>query len=85
VLELLETLRKAGDEDAIVLVGHEPHLGKLAGTLLFGAPAHMPIKKAGACAIQFEGHPRSGAGRLAWFLPARALRQIKRRSQHAKA
>jgi len=69
----------------VVLVGHEPHLGKLAGTLLFGAPAHLPIKKAGACAIDFEARPRAGGGQLVWFLPPRALRQLAGKKQRARA
>lgn len=85
IRELLKALPEGTEGEAIVLVGHEPHLGKLAGTLLFGAPAHMPIKKAGACAVQFDGPPQSGAGQLAWFLPPRALRRLKRGKQHARA
>ena len=78
--QLLELLGEAGD-DVVILVGHEPHLGKLAGSLLFGAPAHLPIKKAGACAIEFEGKPRAGNGRLIWFLPPRVLRQLARKQR----
>ena len=85
IRELLAALPETAGEEALVLVGHEPHLGKLAGTLLFGAPAHLPIKKAGACAIEFDGMPRAGAGRLAWFLPPRALRQLARRKRGPRA
>jgi len=63
----------------IALVGHEPDLGKLAGTLLFGAPSAVALKKAGACAIDFEGAIRPGSGRLCWFLTPRMLRRLARR------
>ena len=76
--QLIEALPDVRDEEAIALVGHEPDLGKLAGTLLFGAPAHIAIKKAGACAIEFEGRARAGGGRLMWFLPPRVLRRVAR-------
>ena len=66
------------EDEAIALVGHEPDLGKLAGTLLFGAPAHVAIKKAGACAIEFESRAGAGGGRLLWFMPPRMLRRMAR-------
>lgn len=67
---------KAGDR--VFLVGHEPELGKLAGVLLFGAPAtSLPLKKAGACIIHFVGEVAPGAGRLHAFLAPRALRQMR--------
>ena len=61
--------------ETVALVGHEPDLGKLAGTLVFGAPSALPLKKAGACAIQFEGAARPGAGRMVWLLTPRLLRR----------
>jgi len=66
----------------IVLVGHEPDLGKLAGLLLFGAPMPLALRKAGACAIRFDDAPREGGGRLAWFLPPRILRKDTKRRLH---
>ncbi len=59
----------------VLLVGHEPDLGALAGMLLFGAPVSIALKKAGACEIRFEAEPREGAGRLSWFMPPRLLKQ----------
>ena len=58
----------------LVVVGHEPDLGILAGMLLCGAPAGLPLRKAGACSIRFAEAPREGAGRLGWFLPPKLLR-----------
>jgi phosphohistidine phosphatase len=75
----LEWLRGLPSEAVVVLVGHEPDLGKLAGVLLFGAPAALPIKKAGACAVEFVSEVAPGAGRLKWFLPPRALRRFASR------
>lgn len=71
-LEWLDSHRDAGD---IVLVGHEPDLGKLAGTLVFGAPAWLPLKKAGACAIEIDGDLQPGTGRLVWFMQPKMLRR----------
>ena len=74
-----DVLLRLGEEPpvgGVALVGHEPDLGKLAGVLLFGAPAALPIKKAGGCAIEFDGPVTPGTGRLRWFLPARALARV---------
>jgi phosphohistidine phosphatase len=76
--QLIEALPDLGEDEALALVGHEPDLGKLAGTLLFGAPAHVAMKKAGGCAIEFEGRARAGGGHLLWFLPPRVLRRVAR-------
>src|SRR5262245_21326611 len=73
---MIEVCSSLDGVETLVLVGHEPDLGKLAGTIAFGAPSPMPLKKAGACAFDFDVHPASGAGRLAWFLPPRALRRL---------
>lgn len=69
----------------VALVGHEPDLGKLAGTLVFGAPSALPLKKAGGCAIVFEGAVTAGQGELAWFLPPRFLRRMAGRRRRIPA
>jgi phosphohistidine phosphatase len=68
-------------DDTVVLVGHEPDLGKLAGMLVFGAPAALPLKKAGACLIQCVGHVAPGAGRLRWLMPPKALRLARKKAK----
>ena len=77
---VIKRLEACGPNDTIVLVGHEPDLGKIAGMLLFGAPATgLPLKKAGACTIHFVGPPKPGKGRLDAFLPPRVLRDLARK------
>jgi phosphohistidine phosphatase len=77
--ELLIRLGAVESGACVVVVGHEPDLGKLAGMLLFGAPARsLPLKKAGACVIDFTGPVEPGAGHLYAFLPPRMLRRIAR-------
>jgi phosphohistidine phosphatase len=77
--ETLRRLQEFHSDETVIVVGHEPDLGKLAGVMLFGAPAALPLKKAGACALSFEGAPRAGSGVLQWFLPPRTLRALGRR------
>lgn len=62
----------------IVLVGHEPDLGRLAGLLLFGETRSIPLRKAGACCLRFEEAPRAGGAHLEWVASPRILRMIGR-------
>jgi phosphohistidine phosphatase len=72
---VLQRLAGLDASESVVLVGHEPDLGQLAGTLLFEAPAALPLKKAGACAIGFEERARAAQGSLEWLVPPRFLRR----------
>jgi phosphohistidine phosphatase len=75
----IEAIAQFGPDDVVVLVGHEPDLGKLAGTLLFGAPASLALKKAGACAVHFDAEVAPGQGEIEWFAPPRVLRRLARK------
>jgi len=80
VIAMLEKCR-AGE--TLILVGHEPDLGKLAGTLLFGAPHPLPLRKAGACVIAFVGAVAPGKAALLGFYPPRVLRRLAGPRVHA--
>ena len=80
---VIAKLAESGPDEVVALVGHEPDLGKLAGVLLLGAPASLPLKKAGACVISFADVVAPGAGRLEWLLPPRTLRRDLRRPRKA--
>jgi len=80
---VVEWLGGLGSDETLVLVGHEPDLGRLAGVLLFGAPRALPLKKAGGCGIEFVGDPTPGEGVLKWFLPPRALRELAGKKRKA--
>jgi phosphohistidine phosphatase len=86
VRAVVRRLETAGTGDIVILVGHEPDLGKLAGMLVFGAPATgLPLRKSGACVVAFVGPVRSGEGRLHAFLPPGLLRRIGKRLKKADA
>ena len=73
-------LAEHADSGAIALVGHEPNLGDLVGTLI-GAGAPVRFKKGAICRIDvpLEGlRDRTRLGELRWFLPPRVLRAIGR-------
>jgi phosphohistidine phosphatase len=75
--EIVQRLGQFKSDDAVFLVGHEPDLGKLAGVLVFGAPASsLPLKKAGVAEVIFDGMIKAGGGRLHLFLSPRVLRRI---------
>jgi phosphohistidine phosphatase len=84
-LRALRAITALASKGVVVVVGHEPDLGKLAGTMVFGDGSHLPLKKAGACAIDFTENPASGQGTLAWLVPPRVLRRLGRRPGKRKA
>ena len=75
-LAALAADRHAGAKETLVLVGHEPDLGLLAGRLVAGPGITLPLKKAGACRIDIVGIARRGSGTLEWFFTPRLLRRV---------
>ena len=77
VRKILEAINAHPRVQSVVLVGHEPDLGALAGLLAFNSnEAAVPLKKAGGCGIQFEDAVRPGAGALKWLAPPRLLCRV---------
>jgi phosphohistidine phosphatase len=71
--------RQNGD---LMLVGHMPGLGLLAGYLLTGSEyAVVAFRKSGACAISFDDHVKPGHGVLQWLLHPDHLRRIAKASK----
>lgn len=84
VVEILE-LKPDGDPQALAaraknfgktaaLVGHEPHLNRVTAYFLGGGRA--PLKKGGACLLEFPGSPKPGGATLVWSMPPKALRAL---------
>ena len=60
--------------EAVLLVGHEPHLGALLGRLVSGRPGlEIPMRKAAVARLVWEG---SGAATLKALLPAKVLARL---------
>jgi phosphohistidine phosphatase len=73
-------LRKQRGAERVAIVGHEPHLGTLATWLLTGIDApHVPLKKGGACLLDFPSLPHKGGATLHWALTPALLRDLSRR------
>jgi phosphohistidine phosphatase len=75
---VITALSRLVPNQGVVLVGHEPDLGVLAAHLI-GAQRPLPLKKAGSCAVRFDGVPRAGEGELLWHVPPRLLRRLAAR------
>jgi len=64
----LRWLRRQRRRAVVALVGHEPHLSRLAALLLVGEPrSFMALEKGGACLIDLGTVPKAGAGTLRWL------------------
>jgi phosphohistidine phosphatase len=63
----------------VALVGHEPHLGKLASWLLARTSTpFLQLKKGGACLLDLGARPRAGEARMVWLLTPAQLRRLGR-------
>ena len=71
----LEQLPGSG---TVLVVGHQPHLGLLAGLLLTGAARPLiAFRKGGAALLEFPDRISAGEGVLHWVLTASQLRSLK--------
>jgi phosphohistidine phosphatase len=69
VYKSVKLLLKAAFAEEIMLFGHEPDMGNLAGNLLsFGSDLDIPFKKSGVCRIDVSDIPPTQPGVLKWFV-----------------
>ena len=75
--DVVKEVRKFGEE-AIAVVGHEPHLSGLASYLLIGGgqAAAIEFKKGAVARIVFPDGPAAGTGMLEWLIQPGALRLL---------
>lgn len=72
--DLYKFLKPFNQLQEIFLVGHEPDMSRLAGTLLWAGPElNMSFKKAGVCRIDIVDIPPSSPGILKWFVTPKIL------------
>jgi phosphohistidine phosphatase len=75
VHEVWNEIRVHAAEPVIVLVGHNPQFGELAGYLLGAPELQIDVKKGSLLRIDFENFSSQPKGILRWFLIAKlALR-----------
>jgi phosphohistidine phosphatase len=76
---LMQWLSRQPMKGAIVLVGHEPDMGRLASSALAETKnSFHHVKKGGACCVVFEKQIAEGNGLLRWALAPAHLRRIGR-------
>lgn len=62
---------------SLMLVGHQPSLGEIAGAIIGGSPdCNIELKKGGACAIDMASGGNPPKGSLVFLLPSSILRRI---------
>ncbi len=72
-----EIARYARNVNSLMLVGHQPSLGEIAGEIAWGSPEHfIDLKKGGACAIDIESVRGTPTGNLISLLTPSILRKI---------
>ncbi len=62
---------------AALLVGHQPHLGRLLGLLFSGrTDVEAPMKKAGLAGFETGPDPSLGGAELKFYLPPKLLEEL---------
>ena len=75
--EIIVALSGVGTDDSVLLVGHMPDLGELAGWLIWGDPlVALPFRTGGLCRITVPTPPMPGQGDFRWFAPPKLLRKL---------
>lgn len=79
-IEILNYLKIHGQTThTIALIGHEPTLGRLVTWLLSGQSKNwMPLKKGGACLLEFPHEVTPEEAQLCWALTPQQLRKLAR-------
>ena len=67
----------ASEWRTVLVVGHEPHLGRLFGRLVSGRKeTEVPMKKASLAVFEIHGHLGPDRADLRSYLPARLLERL---------
>lgn len=75
-VELLHEVAR-GKAGSVLVVGHQPHLGRLLGVLLTGrADLEVPMKKAALAAFEAGADPSLGRAELKFYLPPKLLEAL---------
>jgi phosphohistidine phosphatase len=75
--ELYKELRAGQKLSALMVVGHQPSLGEIAGEIAWGSAEHyVELKKGGACALEIGGLDPVPSGTLLWLLTPGISRRV---------
>lgn len=62
--------------NSLMLVGHEPHISRLASLLLGTKTDAIQFKKGAVCALEVPAKVTPGSARLLWFMTPKQLRRL---------
>jgi phosphohistidine phosphatase len=75
---VVDWLRQQPRGATVALVGHEPDVGQLVTWLLTGLrQSVIPMKKGGACLLEFSQEVKPGRAKLTWALRPGQLRRLR--------
>jgi phosphohistidine phosphatase len=75
---LYQEIAGHAEEESLMLVGHEPSLGEIAGEIAFGSSGCcLELKKGGGCGLELSQVRPVPRGSLLWLLPPAFLRTFK--------
>ena len=82
--DVVSGLRTYRGKKSIMLVGHEPDLGRLGSHLLTASPTlvMMPLKKGGVVSFEVATVPPRAHATLLWSLTPKQLRLMARHHRH---
>jgi phosphohistidine phosphatase len=65
--------------ESLMLVGHQPSLGEIAGEIAWGSAEHyLELKKGGICALEVDATQPTPRGTLLWLATPAMLRCLAR-------
>ena len=77
--DVYKEMRRHQEVGSLMLVGHQPSLGEIAGEIAWGSPEHyVELKKGGACAINVDAQTPIPRGTLLWLVTPSILRTIEK-------
>jgi phosphohistidine phosphatase len=75
--DVYKAIEASKDEDELMLVGHQPSLGEIAGEIAWGSSdCYVELKKGGGCAIDLETLTPQPRGAMVWLLTPSILRDL---------
>jgi len=75
--DVYKAMQAFENEDELMLVGHQPSLGEIAGEIAWGsAECYVELKKGGGCAIDLEDLTPRPHGTLTWLLTPSTFRTL---------
>jgi phosphohistidine phosphatase len=73
--DVYQAIQQHKNLSSLMLVGHQPSLGEIAGEVAWGSPSHyVELKKGGACCLELADLKPIPRGTLLWLVTPAMLR-----------